>query len=368
MFDMLAQHHPEYVSLAWGNFKFVFQVILNHQELIEKIAKGLAQIADLLPRANLSLVLYPADMMQATLARLYAHILRFMQQALLWYRQSKLMHSVSAIVRPWAITYKEQLEAVTEASVRLDKLSDMASKAELRDTRLEVIGARKDWLDAKSELKVLQEDNRRLADMIQNGIGRLDQTIMSLHKEVRIDFKQQGDMLCSMQLNQILSISFLEKLPSSGESLEYCQSIRRRSRHRSQLPLPEVSRLTRWAAEPTSSSLLLRGGSTTVAKAFMIDLVDLVRDAKLPIIWALRFANYWESSYTCIDILRILVLQALQLNPRALVCDSHPITLAHMREAATIREWLSILARPLRYVPRIFIALDTEFLSHVTVQ
>ena len=26
VFDMLAQHHPEYVALAWGAFKFVFQV------------------------------------------------------------------------------------------------------------------------------------------------------------------------------------------------------------------------------------------------------------------------------------------------------------------------------------------------------
>lgn len=28
MFDVLVQHHPEYVSLAWGTFKFIFQVIL----------------------------------------------------------------------------------------------------------------------------------------------------------------------------------------------------------------------------------------------------------------------------------------------------------------------------------------------------
>ena len=28
--DMLVQHHPEYVSLAWGAFKFVFQVGGHH--------------------------------------------------------------------------------------------------------------------------------------------------------------------------------------------------------------------------------------------------------------------------------------------------------------------------------------------------
>ena len=29
VFDVLVQHHPEYVSLAWGTFKFIFQVILS---------------------------------------------------------------------------------------------------------------------------------------------------------------------------------------------------------------------------------------------------------------------------------------------------------------------------------------------------
>lgn len=29
VFDVLVQHHPEYVSLAWGTFKFIFQVFLS---------------------------------------------------------------------------------------------------------------------------------------------------------------------------------------------------------------------------------------------------------------------------------------------------------------------------------------------------
>ena len=28
IFDVLVQQHPEYVSLAWGTFKLIFQVIL----------------------------------------------------------------------------------------------------------------------------------------------------------------------------------------------------------------------------------------------------------------------------------------------------------------------------------------------------
>ena len=187
-----------------------------------------------------------------------------------------------------------------------------------------------------------------------------------MHKEIQFDFREQADTLCSIQLNQILSISFLEKLPTSGESLEYCQSIRRRSRHRMALPLPEVSRLSQWSALQTHSLLILQGGSLAVSKAFMIDLIDLVRDTKLPIIWALRYANYWDSSTTCIDVLRMLVLQALQMNPRVLTQGPNPLTFTHMREAASAADWLRILARALHGLPRIFIALDSGLISHVT--
>ena len=132
------------------------------------------------------------------------------------------------------------------------------------------------------------------------------------------------------------------------------------------LPLPEVSRLSQWASLQNHSLLILQGGSLAVSKAFMVDLIDLVRDTKLPIIWALRYANYWDTSTTCIDVLRMLVLQALQMNPRVLAQGPNPITFTHMREASSAADWLCILARALHGLPRIFIALDSGLLSHVT--
>ena len=132
------------------------------------------------------------------------------------------------------------------------------------------------------------------------------------------------------------------------------------------LPLPDVSRLSHWATLQSHSLLILQGGSLAVSKAFMVDLIDLVRDTKLPIIWALRYANYWDSSTNCIDVLRMLVLQALQMNPRVLTQGPNPVTFTHMREAASAADWLRILHRALYGLPRIFIALDSGLLSHVT--
>ncbi|KAF5573751.1 Nacht domain-containing protein [Fusarium pseudocircinatum] len=61
VFDVFVQHHPEYVSLAWGTFKFLFVAIMNYEELLIQIAKAVSRIADVLPRTDLHLTLYPTD-------------------------------------------------------------------------------------------------------------------------------------------------------------------------------------------------------------------------------------------------------------------------------------------------------------------
>jgi hypothetical protein len=132
------------------------------------------------------------------------------------------------------------------------------------------------------------------------------------------------------------------------------------------LQLPDVSTLEHWAADPKSSLLVTQSASPTISKTFMVDLLNLIRDAKFPVLWAMRYANYWESTTTCTDILRMLVLQGLQMKQDALLDDSHPITLSQMRDASTASDWLRILVRTLMGMPRVFIILDTDLLAHVT--
>lgn len=132
--------------------------------MIKKLAKGLCQIADILPRANLTLVLYPTTMMQDVLARLYANIIQFMSQAIDWYRQGKLKHSVSSIFRPWALSFEGTVESIKEDSIRLDKLADIAAKAELRDTHVEVVEMR--------------QENRKLADFITTRMSQIESAVM----------------------------------------------------------------------------------------------------------------------------------------------------------------------------------------------
>ena len=169
-----------------------------------------------------------------------------------------------------------------------------------------------------------------------------------------------------MQINQLLSLSFWEKLPTSGESLEFCRSMQQRKRDRARIFLPEVSGLEEWAADAQSSLFLTCSGSYTAAKAFTVQLIDLVRTSSLPVMWVLRFPNYWESTMIGTDILRMLVLQALQINGEAHIGAPNPITAAHMHEAASEADWLRILSRVLHGIPRVFIIIDAVLMAHVT--
>lgn len=142
--------------------------------------------------------------------------------------------------------------------------------------------------------------------------------------------------------------------------------MQQRRRDRSKLILPNTNDLQKWADQKYSSFLVTESSTSQTVKDFLVELLQVIREARFPVLWALRFADYWESDLTCIDILRMLVLQALQINPDALTVGSNPVTMTHLREAVDEAGWLSILNRALQGVQQIYIVLDADLLSHVT--
>lgn len=175
-------------------------------------------------------------------------------------------------------------------------------------------------------------------------------TGQAIQNKMQSDLQASEDIICKVQLAQTLSAPFLEKLPTSGESLRYCQSMRQQRRIRSNLILPNATDLQKWADQKYSSFLVTESSTSQAAKNFLVEILQAIREARFPVLWALRFANYWDSSLTCIDILRMLVLQALQINPDALTMGSNPITMTRLREVVDEVDWLLILNRALQGV------------------
>lgn len=87
--------------------------------------------------------------MKEMIALLYAKIIKFVQCAISYYKKSRLSKSVSAILSPFALSFKEILGEIAECSKRIDELANSASKAELRDLRIETQNLRAEVRDLR---------------------------------------------------------------------------------------------------------------------------------------------------------------------------------------------------------------------------
>ena len=129
--------------------------MLNHEELLTEISKAISRIADVLPRAELHLGLYPTERMKETIALLYAKIIKFVQSAISYYKKSRLSKSITAIVKPFPLSFKEIVDEIAECSKRADELANSASKAELRDLRIEARNLRAEVRDLRLQVREL---------------------------------------------------------------------------------------------------------------------------------------------------------------------------------------------------------------------
>lgn len=188
-----------------------------------------------------------------------------------------------------------------------------------------------------------------------------------MHKELRFDFNSQRETLNRVHLTQMLSQPLWGALPTSGESLEFCRSIRKRLRGRTKLSLPDIRKLESWASERSNTIILIDTLRAAVSKTFMVDLIDLILNSRLPVIWALRYADYWNQQITTTDLMRMLVMQAIQVGAKNLFDTAFPVTAEQLREANSLDDWVDILNRLLSAVNQPFIALDADLLTHVTM-
>lgn len=189
----------------------------------------------------------------------------------------------------------------------------------------------------------------------------------NIQEEIKVDLRNQNTTLQQVQLNNVLSVKWLQDLPSSGESLEYCFSLQQRKKINTKLSAKEALAMKTWASEQKSSIMIIHSKSASTTKDVLLDLVKLIRGTSHPILWALRYPNYWATSITCVDILRMLVLQALQINPSS-TCSACPITVAHMREAVGQEDWAKLLGRALDGIPDVYVVIDADLFAFVTRQ
>lgn len=116
--------------------------------------------------------------MQTSVARLYAHIVNFFLSALKWYKDSRAVHALKSIFQPWDLKFRHEYEAIAAEAQQIGLLADAALKAEVRDTRLEVVQGTRHWELVRQEMNELRVENQRMASLVQAKFGMMEDSML----------------------------------------------------------------------------------------------------------------------------------------------------------------------------------------------
>ncbi|KAK8022040.1 hypothetical protein PG993_012807 [Apiospora rasikravindrae] len=348
-----SKHYPEFTSLAWGTFKFLFTAVLNHEELLTEISKAISRIGDMLPRTELHSELYPTERMREAVALLYVQIIEFSLMAVRWFKKGKIMHSVAAIVHPFKLSFGPVIEEISELSRRVDEEANAASKAEIRDQHAKIHGL-----------------ERRMSQLMELMIAH-----QSLQNEIMVDLRDQKQFFRNAQLEDVHQLMLEQGTPDNESSLAFCRSMRARRVQKiaTQLPAASIPKLKAWVDESTSSLLLAESrGIRTSPLDFAVEFLNAVLERGYPIVWALPFLDGpfqghdnmpGTGSHSMAGILRSLVLQILHLSPAAMTESRNAVTMRHLRAATTTEQWFQLLERCVSTLPALFVVVDIGVLE-----
>jgi hypothetical protein len=126
-----------------------------------------------------------------------------------------------------------------------------------------------------------------------------------------------------------------------------------------------------WGSERKSSLIAIKGTfqSRLEMRDFCADLITMVQEAKLPVIWALKVNDQQGDSVleapSIIDLLKHLTAQALRLNGNLHTESDVSMTCRGFKTAATEDKWFDLLESVLASLALVYIVVDIESLSQV---
>ncbi|KAF5631511.1 hypothetical protein F25303_9670 [Fusarium sp. NRRL 25303] len=373
--DVFVQHHPEYVSLAWGLMKVMFISVVNHGETLKLLSKSLFEVAQRLPRIEHLSALYPTKNMTTAIESLYSCIMEFLLIAHSWCNESKFKHIYHSFTRPHELRYTDLLQRIETCTGNINELATVGSQTELRvmhntqSSKLnEIISSlqtsektRQSQIDglncAISRLEISSRDHDRKLDLIMqwleaSGLTINDfltkiETFHSIQTSAQLDTNQK---LSSLQLAQALA-TFSQSLENPKSLYKHHLFLRNRraSGRGAAVTTNEFwlsPKLARWSSCPHSSLSIIRGSFTTrwAIQDFAIDIIQAVTMMNMPALWVLGSANKTSSNamLSPADLVRYLTYQALQIEGTVTTEKQMSLRHSQLEEAKTSQDWLAL--------------------------
>ncbi|KAK8022650.1 hypothetical protein PG993_013417 [Apiospora rasikravindrae] len=358
--DVFVSHHPEFTALAWGALKVLFVGVVNHQKVMHRLSEGLIQIADLLPRTELTLRLHPLPPLRQITTKIYGHVLRFLVRALGWYQESRFMHVVHSVTRPTELRYDDILASISSLSRDMSDMAIVSSHLEQRDMHIGI----KNQIMGQENIHISLERLTEIVLEIQASMA----AERILQEGARIEFRQQ---LSEVQLVQFLDHVKVAQMPEPINTFQASLFLSRKRCTRPSARGPAFwleDKVQRWNQSNTSSLVAVHGTRKMKfhLQGFCVESIAMLRDKKTPVLWALKtIAPEGETTelVSSIDLIKYLISQAIAINKRIHTDAALAPSLKSYIGAKTEDDWLNILASVLHGIPYLYIILDVEVLS-----
>ncbi|KAI8631672.1 hypothetical protein F5Y19DRAFT_401907 [Xylariaceae sp. FL1651] len=347
--DVLVQHHPEYVSLAWGAMKFIFGAIVENERTGTTIVTALCDVTDSLPSVELSLALYPTTLMKRLVSMLYAHIVRFLIRAWKYYEESNFMRAVHTITRPAALRYDDLLRLIRRDEEMVRRHATTSSQAEIRALHNSVLAVssqiEKEANKAQSECMDIQTSLASFGDWMT---------------QIRIT-------LSEAQLRQALSMissqCIIDHKSTFNLAAQLCEaSIFRQRSGYNNAAFWTSSELQAWNKADTSSIILLKSAfhQRTQIRSFCTEVVKQLLKDHTAVFWIFMSR---DQEYPLLETLKSLVFQALSLNYSFYTANGMSFQLSKYLEACFEEDYLNILGDLLQHLKRVYIIANSEAMS-----
>ncbi|KAK8075800.1 hypothetical protein PG997_010463 [Apiospora hydei] len=367
--DVLVQHHPEYVSLAWGAFKFLFILVQNHESVMALLAKALSRIADILPRVEFYTVLYPTERIKLAVEELYAQLLEFFDRAMEWCQEGMLLHFWHSFTRPPALHYADILERMDEISRRIDQLAVSGSQAEIRA------------IHKKMDVVLLKLDSSSDGG-ISDVVGKVQAQEKALYEWHQLAFQTLNSssaintdhVLNDIQFSNIIASISASALGDALESFRHHRTIlrfQRRSEMEVVQRLGASPQLNKWASSSDSGLILVRGsfGTRHAMYKLFVGISDQLNEAGIPCIMALkpppsRAGPRSSAQVSVVGMLKHLTLQVLRTSTTGQTEKSVSLTCTQFQTETTAQGWLGLLEMSISRASRpMYVVIDLDVLD-----
>lgn len=334
---------------------------MNQQNLVTRLATGLNQIADILPRAELNLQLYPTPQTKQVIVDIYAQILKFLLRALHWYQESKLKHVIHSITRPTELRYDDLMAKISSLSLRMTDMASASSHAEQRDMHTAIQYQLQDH-------KAMQQSIDQLTSLVLQMRDSMA-TEQVINASARIELRQQ---LSQIQLVQFLDQLSVTTLVDPIKAFQRALFLQVRNQHKPGRRAPAFwldTKVQEWNKSRISSLVIIKGTwkLQSSIRGFCTESIASLRETQTPVIWALKTPGTQErglvGQVSTIDLIKYLISQAVSVNKAMHTDAALTPHLGCYLSAKTDDEWLSLFTSVLQGIPLLYIILDMEVLS-----